>query len=59
MATLPSGRTYGGSSSYCPPSEARAPARAFVFPAQKLPVTYLAYLDEFGQIGPYVRREDP
>ena len=37
----------------CPLSEARVLARAFVFSAGP-PVTYFAYLDEFGHIGPYV-----
>ena len=36
----------------CPLSEARTPVRAF---ARVEPhVTYFAYLDEFGHIGPYV-----
>ena len=41
----------------CPLSEVRARVRAFVFPAGP-PVTYFAYLDEFGHIGPYVSRKD-
>ena len=43
----------------CPPSEARVPARAFVY-AGGTPVTcFAAYLDEFGHIGPCIRRQDP
>ena len=41
----------------CPLSEARAQARAFVL--LRLNLTYIAYLDEFGHIGPYVSRADP
>lgn len=41
----------------CPLSEARAKARAFVSLGTFL--TYIAYLDEFGHIGPYVSRRDP
>ena len=41
----------------CPLSEARALVRAFVFSAGP-PVTYFAYLDEFGHIGPYISRQD-
>jgi hypothetical protein len=41
----------------CPLSEARAQARAFVLLG--LLLTYIAYLDEFGHIGPYVSRDDP
>ena len=46
----------------CPLSEARALARAFVcfgFLEKSRSMTYFAYLDEFGHIGPYVSREDP
>ncbi len=42
----------------CPLSEARAPARAFVFSGIRR-VTYFAYLDEFGHIGPYLGRSGP
>jgi len=41
----------------CPHSEARAQARVFVFLGCAL--TYIAYLDEFGHIGPYISRDDP
>ena len=41
----------------CPHSEARAKARVFVFLGNCL--TYIAYLDEFGHIGPYIARNDP
>ena len=41
----------------CPLSEARASARAFVRLREVM--TYLAYLDEFGHIGPCVDRSDP
>ena len=50
--------TRRGASTYCPLSEARAPARAFVF-WRVCGVTYFAYLDEFGHIGPYISRTDP
>ena len=45
--------------SACPPSEARAPARAFVCSLESPSLTYFAYLDEFGHIGPYVSRQHP
>ena len=41
----------------CTHSEARAKARVFVFIGNCL--TYIAYLDEFGHIGPYIARNDP
>lgn len=41
----------------CPHSEARAQARVFVFLG--IALTYIAYLDEFGHIGPYINRNDP
>ena len=45
----------------CSPSEAHATAWVFVFLQISLQMTrtYLAYLDEFGHIGPYVGRDDP
>ena len=46
----------------CPLSEACALARAFVFFGffgEVPPVTYFAYLDEFGHIGPYVSKQHP
>lgn len=46
-----------GANWLCPHSEARAQARAFVYFGCLL--TYIAYLDEFGHIGPYVSRADP
>jgi hypothetical protein len=33
--------------------------RAFVYPGGQLEVLYVAYLDEFGNVGPYVSRNDP
>jgi len=38
-------------------SEARTKVRAFVFPG--VAIHYIAYLDEFGHIGPFVSREHP
>lgn len=48
---------FRGADSFCPPSEARAKARAFVL--LECALTYIAYLDEFGHIGPYISRDDP
>ena len=50
--------SYRGASSYCPLSEARCSGAGFrVSGGQR--VTFFAYLDEFGHIGPYVSRGDP
>jgi len=53
------GTHYGGFHRTAPfprPALRRGPS---CFLLQKIPVTYLAYLDEFGHIGHYVSREDP
>ena len=60
LLTLAGARRYSasrGACTFCPLSEARAPARAFVF--LEAWVTCFAYLDEFGHIGPYISRGDP
>ena len=46
-----------GASSSCPLSEARVPGAGFRVSGGRR-VTFFAYLDEFGHIGPYVGRED-
>lgn len=45
-------------SATCSPSEAHAPAWAFAYLGSMM-TTYLAYLDEFGHVGPYVDRQHP
>ena len=58
MAELPTlGFETQAVSAVCPPSEAHAPAWAFAY--LESVVTYLAYLDEFGHVGPYIDRQHP